>query len=258
MSTLRVRDLSVRYGKRTVLSGVELDVSSGEIVALLGENGCGKTTLLRAIQGSIPRSGGEICVNAVPLSGMSPRRRATYVTMMPQEHPSVQGLTGRDLAETAFYPRHGILGATTAEENERLTEAARQFGIERLLERELSELSAGERQLLGLLRAAVQDTPVLLLDEPSSALDFNHTNDMFELLHLLAERGRAILIVLHDPTSALRHADALIRVANGTTEAMLREPSADTAAAESFLRELYPDIAVNRTPLFCYRKNERI
>lgn len=258
MSALRVRDLSVGYGKRQVLSNVTLDVDSGEIVALLGENGCGKTTLFRAIQGSIPRSGGEVYVNDVPLSGMSPRKRATYVTMMPQEHPSVQGLTGRDLAETAFYPRHGILGATTAEERERLTRTARQFGIERLLERELSEMSAGERQLLGLLRVAVQDTPVLLLDEPSSALDFNHTNDMFELLHLLADRGRAILIVLHDPTAALRHADTLIRVGHQTTEAVLREPSADTAAAEGFLRELYPDIAVNRMPLFCYRKSERI
>lgn len=252
MNTLKIQSLSAGYGKRRVISDVTFTANSGEIIALLGENGCGKTTLFRAIQGSIPTVHGEVFVNGTPLSALTPRKRAFYVTTMPQEQSGVAGLTGRDLAETAFYPKRGFLGRPTESDKHLISDTARKFGVWRLLDRDLSEMSMGERQLMGLLRAAVQDTPVLLLDEPSSALDFNRTTEMFNLLHALSDDGRIILIVLHDPTLALRHATSVIRMAHGTAEEIFYNDVKNPREAEKFLQKLYPGIKVNPEPLFCY------
>lgn len=252
MNELKICDISAGYGRRCVLSGVTLTVKSGEITVLLGENGCGKTTLFRAIQGGIPLRHGEIYVNDVPLSPLNPRKRARYVTMMPQENPPISGLTGRDLAETAFYPAHGTFGSPTESELERLLSTAEKFGAEHLLSRDLSEMSAGERQMMGLLRASVQDTPVLLLDEPSSALDFNKTAEMFAMLRDIASGGRIVLLILHDPTLALRHAATLARMAGKTIEEVFYNNAKNPREAEKFLQKLYPGIHVNPAPLFCY------
>ena len=133
-----------------------------------------------------------------------------------------------------------------------LDASAEAFGIAHLLGRDLAEMSAGERQMISLLRAAVQDTPVLLLDEPSSALDFNHTGALFALLKTLADGGKTILIVLHDPTLALRHASKIVRMGHGTAEDILDNRSPDYEKTEASLRMLYPDLRIHRDPLFCY------
>ena len=111
--------------------------------------------------------------------------------------------------------------------------------------------------MIFLLAAAVRETPVLLLDEPSSALDFNRTEEMFALLHRLAERGRAILTVLHDPTQALRHASAILRLDGANTERIdLTRP--DYEAVQRSLRRLYPNLKIHRDPLFCTSERETV
>ena len=261
MSTLCIDHLTAGYGKRRILNDISLCVRAGEIAVILGENGCGKTTLLRAVLGSIPLSGGTVTVNGTDLAAQSPRQRASLVTMMPQDHPPTAGLTGMDRIEMAFYPSRGLFARLTDADRDRIYAAAQSFGIAHLLERDLSEMSAGERQMISLLRAAVQDTPVLLLDEPSSALDFNHTEALFALLKTLAGNGKTILMVLHDPTLALRRASKIFRMGHGTIEDML-EPNGsamDSSAAEASLRVLYPNLRIHRDPLFCYtdsRTNE--
>lgn len=254
MNVLHIENLTAGYGKRRILENVNLRADAGEIVAVLGENGSGKTTLLRAIQGIIPLKSGTVTVNGTDLSPLNTRKRASLVTMMPQDHPAVAGLTGMDLIETAFYPSRGLFGNPTAADREKIRTFAESFGIAYLLGRDLSEMSAGERQMISLLRAAVQDTPVLLLDEPSSALDFNHTGTLFALLKTLAADGKTILVVLHDPTLALRHTSVIVRMGRGTVEDVLDNSgsSRDYAAIEASLRMLYPNLRVNRDPLFCH------
>lgn len=252
MNTLVVENLAAGYGKRMILEQVRFSAYSGEIIAILGENGSGKTTLLRAIQGDLPLRNGTVTVGGTDLASLNTRQRAALVTTMPQNIPSAAGLTGLDLIEMAFYPVRGALSKLTAADHEKIGAAAQSFGITHLLHRDLGEMSTGERQMISLLRAAVQDTPVLLLDEPASALDFNHTDALFALLHRLAEQGKTILIVLHDPTLALRHADRIVRMGNGRAEDVLdiREPDYD--ALEASLRVLYPKLRISRDPLFCY------
>lgn len=254
MNILEIERLSAGYGKHRVLENVTFSLRSGEIAAVLGANGGGKTTLLRAIQGSLPVTEGTIRLNGEDLSVRNVRRRAALVTTMPQEHPAIPGLTGLDRIETAFYPARGLFGRMTAADREKIRTFADTFGIAHLLDRDLAEMSAGERQMISLLRAAVQDTPVLLLDEPSSSLDFNHTGRLFSLLKDLAEQGKMILIVLHDPTLALRHTSKILRMGHGTVEDVL-ETDGDPARMENSLRILYPALRVNRDPLFCYNEN---
>lgn len=255
MSTLRLENLTVGYGKRKILEHVSFGAESGEIVAILGENGSGKTTLFRAIQGNIPVREGRILVENRDLSALTTRQRAALVTVMPQELPSAPGLTGFDLIEMAFYPLRGAFARLTTEDHARIDEAAHAFGADALLYRDLGKMSTGERQMISLLRAAVQDTPVLLLDEPSSAMDFNRTDRLFSFLHRLAEQGKTILIVLHDPTLALRHADVIVRMGNGTAEDVWHVREQDYAAMENSLRVLYPKLRIHRDPLFCYNKD---
>ncbi|MBQ7312450.1 MAG: ABC transporter ATP-binding protein [Clostridia bacterium] len=255
MTVLQIDHLSAGYGKRKVLNDVCLDVCSGEILAVLGENGSGKTTLLRAIQGTLPRYTGTIRVNGIELAGLNTRRRAALVTTMAQDIPAEEGLTGMDRIEMGFYPVKGLFGRLTDAERETIRKMAREFGILSLLERDLAAMSTGERQLISLLRAAVQNTPLLLLDEPSSALDFNRTEQLFSMLRRLAERGKAIVIVLHDPAQALRHADRLLLM-TGTDYLSADLRNVDYSCLEQLLRTLYPALRIHRNPLFCYTESK--
>lgn len=257
MTVLQIEHLSAGYGRRDVLNDVCLEVQSGEIIAVLGENGSGKTTLLRSIQGTLPRYTGTIRVNGTDLAGLNTRRRAVLVTTMAQDLPAEEGLTGMDRIEMGFYPVKGLFGRLTDVERETIRIMAQEFGILPLLERDLAAMSTGERQLISLLRAAVQDTPLLLLDEPASALDFNRTEQLFSMLHRLAERGKAIVIVLHDPAQALRHADRLLLM-NGTAPHSADLRNADYDRLEQLLRTLYPTLRIHRNPLFCYTESKTI
>ena len=251
MTALQIDRLSAGYRGRRVLNSLSLIVQAGEILAVLGENGSGKTTLLRAIQGSIPLTDGTITIAGTDLAKLSTRQRAALVTTMAQELPAEAGLTGMDRIEMGFYPVKGLFGRLLPEEHDRIRTMAESFGILPLLARDLSSMSMGERQMIALLRAAVQNTPVLLLDEPSSALDFNRTEQLFSLLHRLAEHGTAILIVLHDPTQALRHADRLLMM-NGGSASVLDVQTESPETLETALRTLYPNLRIHRNPLFCY------
>ena len=260
MSVLQLQNVCAGYRSHPVLTEVSLQAECGEVCMLLGENGCGKTTLLRTIQGSIPLTSGHITISGTDLAGVSIRQRAALVTTMTQNDPVIEGLTGMDRIEMGFYPTKGLFGRLQAQDKERIHTMAKQFDIEPLLTRDLSAMSAGERQMISLLRAAVQDTPVLLLDEPTSALDFNHTEILFDMLHRLAEAGKTIVAVLHDPTQALRHGDRILYMTKTNGRSRLHEipDPKDHRQAETHLRNLYPGLRIHGDTGFCYRETETI
>ena len=256
MNILKIERLSAGYGRRRVLEHIDLIVRAGEIVAVLGENGSGKTTLLRTVAGSIPTIAGRISVCDTDLSTLDTRHRAALVATMAQDIAAEAGLTGMDRIEMGFYPAKGLFGRLTAQETKAIREMAREFGVSHLLDRDLAAMSAGERQMILLLGASVRNTPLLLLDEPSSALDFNRTEALFALLHRLATQGRAIVVVLHDPTQALRHASKILRMDHGAAQLLdLTRP--DYEHLEQSLRVLYPHLRIHREPLFCYTEDQK-
>lgn len=256
MNELHIENLTVQYGRRPVLNHLHLHAVSGEIVGILGENGSGKTTLLRSVQGSIRPKEGSVTVNGSDIFSLSIRRRAALVTTVPQDHPASEGISGMDRIEMGFYPVKGVFGSLGARERQRILDTARELGVLSLLERTLDSMSTGERQLISLLRAAVQDTPVLLLDEPTSALDFTRTGQLYERMHRLAEQGKILLLVTHDPTAALRYCHRIVRMERderGSCAVELPDlRSGNLQEAELHLKKLYPCLRIHPDPLFCY------
>ncbi|MBQ4043581.1 MAG: ABC transporter ATP-binding protein [Clostridia bacterium] len=260
MNELYIEDLRVCFGAKTVLQDVRLCARPGEILAILGENGSGKTTLLRTVQGVLTPKSGSVRLGETDLSALTVRERAALVTTVSQDNPRGDGISGMERIEMGLYPKKGVFSSVTEEERARIRQKAEQFGIAHLLPRPLDAMSTGERQLISLLRAAVQDTPVLLLDEPASALDFTHTEQLYTLMKTMAAQGKILLLVTHDPTAALRHAHRVFRMERGAKGSTLRElpdvHRSEPAVLEAHLRVLYPHIRVHADPLFCYNELE--
>lgn len=212
---IEVRNLSYAYGKTQVLSGVNLTAADGECVAILGNNGVGKSTLVTCVNRIRTPSAGEILLDGTPVASLGRRelaRRAAYVAQKNE-------LSRATVFDCVLLGRRPYLGWTVGEEDLALCGAMiRRVGLEALQLRSLDELSGGEVQKAMLARALVQEPRVLLLDEPTSSLDPRSQYEMMDLVRTLArERGFTALIVLHDLNLALRCCDRFLFLRGGRT-----------------------------------------
>lgn len=192
------------------LSPIDLRVEAGELIALLGRNGAGKTSLLRAAAGITPLVRGEITVDGMTLSGRIDRNAlARKLAYLPQGESSAETeLSVRELLELGRAPYLGFLGRLGPDDRRAIDAAAAATELEGLLDRRLDTLSAGERQRAHLGRCLAQDTAVLMLDEPTSSLDPEHAMELLGKVRArVADGRRAALIVLHDLVLAARFAD---------------------------------------------------
>lgn len=219
-----------------ILHDISLSVERGELVCLLGENGCGKTTLFRAVLGGARRFGGEIFLSGQNIDSLSVRKRARLAALVAQLGTVVPGLRVSDVIAMGSYAAHQIHAET-------LREIAARFGVADLWERDFSTLSAGQRQLVHLARAAVQNTPMLFLDEPSSALDFANTHLLFVRLAELLSAGQCgALAVVHDPALALNRADRIFTMKDGCLLDEIHPRRDSVKAVHDALSRLYPGI----------------
>lgn len=207
---LEFRNVSVQYGKtRPVLRDISFTANKGEITALLGQNGCGKSTLLRAAMQEIPYTG-EIFCNNTDLSTLSAAMRARQISMLPQHLPA-PALTVRETVALGYAPHVARLGLS---EWERVDERIAEMELSTLADHPVNTLSGGERQKVFLAMLLTQDAPVLLLDEPTTYMDLSFTARFFELLRRERDRGKTILLVMHDVSDALRIADRVAVISN--------------------------------------------
>jgi iron complex transport system ATP-binding protein len=213
---LRLSAVSVRYGDRVALQGVDLMVRPGELVALAGPNGSGKTTLLRAALGLLAPSEGTLELFGEPLAALSIRERARRVAWMPQEELPREDVR---LSEYVLYGRHAHLGPweTESREDRKVSsEAIETVGLSDRAGEGILGLSGGERQRALLARALAQQAPLLLLDEPTAHLDIAHQLDLLERIRALTrQRGTAVLAALHDLNLAGRYADRIVVLSRG-------------------------------------------
>lgn len=210
-------DLTAGYGDREILHGLNLEFRPGELTAVIGPNGCGKSTLLRAIAGQVP-SGGKTILSGMDASALSHTGRARQVAYLPQSRPVPEMTVGQLVLHGRFpylsYPRRYRREDLAAAE-----QAMEAMGIRHLREEFLSTLSGGTRQKCYIAMALAQDSPVILMDEPTAGLDMSRRLDLLEQCRALAHRGKTMVLVLHELELALRFADRLILMEEGTVTA---------------------------------------
>jgi iron complex transport system ATP-binding protein len=222
--------VSVRLGERAVLEGVSLRVAAGCWTTLIGPNGAGKTTLLRAVGGATAYAG-SATLGGREVAGLPTRARARALAHVPQEPLLPADMTVGEYVLLGRSPHLGMLGRPGRADREAAAAAIARLDLGRLAERRLEALSGGERQRAVLARTLAQDAPVLLLDEPTTALDIGRQQEVLELIAALRdERGLTVLGAMHDLTLAGQYADRLALldggriVAQGSAGEVLTEP----------------------------------
>ncbi len=215
-TALSFEGISIGFGGQTVLTEIDLRIGTGELVVLAGINGCGKSTLLRLATGSLTPEAGRVLLHGRDITGYRPREVARQLAVLHQHAPAVPGLTVRQLVRQGRYPHRGPIGMLRGAEDQICRDAMAEVGVLEYADREVDTLSGGERQRVRLALALAQETPILLLDEPTTHLDIRHQLEMLELVaRVHARRGLTVVMVLHDLAQAARYAHRLIVVDQG-------------------------------------------
>ena len=236
MSRIRCRGITARYGPQEVLRRVDLDVAEGEWVAVIGPNGSGKSTLLRAVAGTLPSTTGDIRVNG-NLEDTSAKRRSRLMAMVHQNPVIPDGMTVLDYVLLGRTPYIPTWGRETPQDLEVAFRVLAELDLESMAGRVLHSLSGGELQRVVLGRALAQEAPILLMDEPTTALDVGHQQQVLELVdQLRATRAITVLAAMHDLTLAAQYADRLVLLVDGRVEAA---GSAETVLTSALLQEHY-------------------
>jgi len=228
---IEVSDLSVSFGDVPVVSGVDLRVERGSLVGLVGPNGAGKTTVLRAIKGTLAPDAGEVRLDGDRAESLSAREAGRRVASVPQETGLAFDFRVRQIVEMGRTPHLGRFDGHGPDDERAVREAMDAAGVARFADRAITEVSGGERQRVLLARALAQETPSLLLDEPTASLDVNHAVRTLELVRDLVDDGRAALAAIHDLDAAARYCDEIVVLANGGVRAAGPPEDVLTAAA---------------------------
>jgi iron complex transport system ATP-binding protein len=213
---LAVEQLGYRPAGRDVLADVSFSVRSGEFLAILGPNGAGKTSLIRHLHRILPLQSGTVSIKGEPLADISHRRLATMAAYVPQAKGYVPPYQVEEFLLMSRYPYHGPFRQPAGDDMRRVEEALATIGMTEFRERYLDTLSGGERQKIYIAAAMVQDTEMVVLDEPTTFLDPHHARAIFSLLRLLnREQGKTLLMVTHDVNPALQLAHRVLCLREG-------------------------------------------
>ena len=245
MPILETRGLSAGYGGAPVIREVDLALEKGEFVSILGPNGSGKSTLIRAIQGLLKDTGGEVFLAGLDLSGMGRREIARLVAFVPQFFDLTFEFSVLEVLTMGRYARQQRFAGLSAEDRAIMDDVLDMLEIRHLAGKRIAHLSGGERQRVYIGRALAQDTPLLLLDEPSSHLDINYGLEIFQVLERLQkERGKTILCAEHNINLVVPFSqkivflkDGRIRSQGAPAEMVTRSRIKDVFLADVDIRE---------------------
>jgi len=219
---ISLSQLSVGYSlSHPVISDINLELRSGQLACLIGENGIGKSTLLKTLTGFLPKLKGSLLLGDRDIESFSQRELARQVSIVLTQKPDVQNLTIEEIIGLGRSPYTGFFGRLRAEDRKVVNDAIATMGIEKLRGRMIHTLSDGERQKVMIAKALAQETPIILLDEPTAFLDFPSKAETFQSLQRMAhERDKLILLSTHDLELAVRFADSLLEVKKGALQAV--------------------------------------
>lgn len=212
---IELKELTVGYGQRTLLDKVSARLTGGRLVALLGRNGTGKSTLLRAMMGLEKPQSGEILLQGKNIASLKPEKLARDISFVTTDKVRIANLRCKDVVSMGRAPYTNWIGQLQAEDKERVTEAMSLVGMADYAEKTMDKMSDGECQRIMIARALAQDTPVILLDEPTAFLDLPNRYELCLLLRKLAQKeGKCIIFSTHDLDIALSLCDFIMLIDN--------------------------------------------
>jgi len=209
-----VENLSVRLGHKVILKDINLTVRPGEFIGIIGPNGAGKTTLLRSLRGLCPVISGSVTVNGQPVTGMTDKQLARIMAYMQQDVNISFGFTALEVVLAGRYP-YLEWWQNESDEDYALARQYMKFtGVEKLADKSVQRVSGGERQRILLAKVLAQETPLILLDEPTASLDLVYQEEIFRHCQTLCKQGKAALLVAHDIKLAAKFCSRLILIAD--------------------------------------------
>jgi len=234
---LSAEELTLSYGDRTIVEGLDLVIPPGSITAIVGANGCGKSTLLRALARLISPREGQVVLDGKALHGRPTKEIARTLGLLPQSPLAPEGIAVADLVGRGRHPHQKLLARWSAHDYDVVARSLAATGIEELADRSVDELSGGQRQRAWIAMALAQETDILLLDEPTTFLDVAHQVEVLDLLtDLNRERGTTIVMVLHDMNLAARYSDHLFALRAGR---IVASGAPDDVMTSELIREVF-------------------
>ncbi|WP_431782702.1 ABC transporter ATP-binding protein [Streptomyces chumphonensis] len=216
---LTARDITLRYGDRVVSTRLGLDVPDRAFTAVVGPNACGKSTLLRAFVRLLRPAEGRVELDGREVAGYPHKALARELGFLPQDPLAPDDIRVRQLVGRGRFPHQSLVATWSPRDEEAVTSAMASAGVADLADRLVHELSGGQRQRVWMAMVLAQQTPYLLLDEPTSFLDITHQYQLLALLTRLRDEGRTVIAVLHDINQACRFADHLVAMKDGRVAA---------------------------------------
>ncbi|MEM8801330.1 MAG: ABC transporter ATP-binding protein [Pseudomonadota bacterium] len=217
---LQAEDVSVAYGEARIIDSLSLDVRDGELTAIVGPNGCGKSTLLKAMARVLPLQLGRVLLDGEPVHNMPTQEVAKSIALLPQGPVAPEDLRVRELVAQGRFPHQSLIRQWSRDDAEAVSKAMRATDIEAFANRSIEALSGGQRQRVWIAMVLAQETPILLLDEPTTFLDLKVQVDLMTLLRRVAhEQGRTLVVVMHELNVAAAFADHLVMMRAGAIQA---------------------------------------
>lgn len=235
-SRLHAADVTIGYDRRVISEGLDVRIPDGSFTVIVGPNACGKSTLLRSLARLLKPAYGQVLLDGGSIARMPAKTLAKEVGLLPQTSLAPDGIVVADLVSRGRYPHQGLIRQWSAQDARAVAEALDATNTTELSTRLVDELSGGQRQRVWVAMALAQETPIVLLDEPTTFLDIAHQIELLELFRRLHHEGRTLVAVLHDLNHAARYATHIIAMKDG--QVVAEGPPKQIVTAE-MVREVF-------------------
>jgi iron complex transport system ATP-binding protein len=233
---LYAESVTLRYDQRTISTDLTVAIPDGSFTVIVGPNACGKSTLLRALSRLLQPASGRVVLDGSGIGDLPAREVARRLGLLPQSSIAPDGITVADLVARGRYPHQSFLRQWSQADEAAVASAMEATRVDGLADRLVDELSGGQRQRVWIAMVLAQETPILLLDEPTTFLDIAHQIELLDLLADLNHQGRTVVAVLHDLNHACRYASHLVAVREG---AIVAQGAPSGIVSERLVEEVF-------------------